>query len=397
MEDLAEPPATAPRRLRTAAIGLICALAGAASMVLAVPGIRAATEQFVGITTVTPSTDHHNVAVAVERTLGPSVVLVTARTSTVGFYGATQTDWGSGVIFSSGGYIVTNNHVIEGSQNVTVTLSSGQTVHARVVGTDPSTDLAVLQIVPPTGATLVPATFANSNDVVTGQTAIAIGNPLGPQYEGTLTVGVVGAIRPMLYGDTNATPRVTDMIQTDASINPGNSGGPLANAQGQVIGIITMKVAQTGESQVPAAGLGFAIPSDVVRDVVNQILEFGYVKRAYLGLTINANDTGALPDQSETLAVYSVDAGGPAAQAGIEPGDVLTSWNGQSIRNYYQLIEDLNGASPGQSVQIGVQRNGIDQTVTIVLGLEPAALDTQTSAPTTASSGLLIPGLLPLP
>lgn len=314
---------------------------------------------------------------AVYQRVAPSVVLVTNHTVTTDlFYGPMQTTgYGSGVIFSRDGYIVTNAHVVSGYQNLTVTLANGREYSARLIGESTATDLAVIQI--NAKEALTAATFANSDDVVPGQVAIAIGNPLGPQFAGSVTAGIVSALRPMLYPPNAGDQRVTEMIQTDAAINPGNSGGPLLNTAGQVIGINSMKITRA-EASVAASGLGFAIPSNTVQRVASEIVRYGYVREAYLGVNIAVKPERALPTQRQTVTVAAVHAGGPAAKAGVQPGDVIMAWSGRPVLNYYQLVLALNEAEPGQTVRLTVARSGGTIQVPLVLGEAP---HTQASVP----------------
>lgn len=330
-------------------------------------------------------------AAAVYRKLGPSVVLVTNQqvAQQTAFGGlSSATDWGSGVIFSSNGYIVTNDHVVANASRITVTLSDGQKYNATLVGGDPSTDLAVIRIHPKSA--LPAATFANSDDVQPGQMAVAIGNPLGPEFANSVTEGIISAVRPMLYGLNQSQPRVTSMLQTDAAINPGNSGGPLANAQGDVIGIVSMKTVSTGESGVSASGLGFAIPSDVVAQVANELIQYGYYKWPWLGIAFSSNVANGLPNQAQTLTVSAVVAGGPSAGK-LQAGDVISTWNGKPVLNYYQLVGDVSSAQPGQTVTVGVIRGGQIVNVRITLGTEPKSESLASSPSTSAIAPTPVP------
>jgi serine protease Do len=388
-----------PKAWRTVALLAGGAVVGAVVAVAAIPAYRALAQNYPTLTTqpVTTAQEAQGApAVAVYHKLSPSIVLVTNQSTTQGFAGtASQTAWGSGVIFNSAGYIVTNDHVVNGATKITVTLADGKVYRATLVGGDPSTDLAVIRIHPPTS--LPAATFANSNDVQPGEVAIAIGNPLGPQFAQSVTEGIVGAVRPMLYGFNQQTMRVTKMIQTDAPINPGNSGGALANAQGEVIGITSMKVAQSGgANNITAIGLGFAIPSNTVQKIVDELVRYGYVKRAWLGVTITENPSTALPNQAQTVMVAQVSAGGPSAGK-LQPSDVITAWDGKTILNYYDLVADINAAQPGQTAHITVRRGGHSVVVSITLGQEPRSLEQSASGTASSSTApapsSTIPGL----
>ena len=404
----ATPPAR-PRSSswRTVVFIAAGAVAGALVATAAVPAYRALAQNYPTITTqaVTPAQQAQGApAVAVYHKLSPSIVLVTNQATTQSVLGtASQIAWGSGVIFNSVGYIVTNDHVVNGATKITVTLADGKVYPATLVGGDPSTDLAVIRIHAPQA--LPVATFANSNDVVPGEVAIAIGNPLGPQFAQSVTEGIVGAIRPMLYGFNQQTMRVTKMIQTDAPINPGNSGGALANVQGDVIGITSMKVAQSGgANSIAAIGLGFAIPSNTVQRIVDELVRYGYVKRAWLGVMISDNPASALPNQKQTITVTQVTPGGPSAGK-LQPGDVITGWDGQTILNNYDLVAAINKAQPEQTAEVTVLRNGKSVTEAIKLGQEPKSIEEAASsassstapAPSTTSPGGGFPFPFPYP
>jgi len=308
-------------------------------------------------------------AVAAYRRVGPAVVLVANQLTVATTLGAQQrTGWGSGLVFDARGYIVTNDHVVAGASRLSVTLADGTVLPAQLVGGDPSTDLAVVRV--HAGRPLPVAVFGDSRTVEPGELAIAIGNPLGPQFAQSVTQGVVSAVRPMLYGLTAGTERVTEMIQTDAAINPGNSGGPLLNAAGQVIGITSVKVAQA-QPGLAASGLGFAIPSDAVRRVVDDLVRYGRVRRAWLGVALRVTPPEALPGEAQAVAVSALSPGGPAARAGLEAGDRLVRWNRTAVSNYYALVLAINAAAPGQRVQLTVERAGRTLAREVTLGAEP--------------------------
>lgn len=389
--------------LRLAAAALAGAVIGGVAVAAAVPGLRARAEGLPSITTVSqPAADGTSAAETAYHALGASVVLVeNQQAAQQTFFGGSSSavDWGSGVIIAPSGYIVTNDHVVENASQITVTLADGTSYPATMVGGDPSTDLAVIKINP--HQTLVPATFANSATVQVGQRAIAIGNPLGPAYQESVDQGIVSAIRPMLYGLNAQQQRVTTMIQTDAAVNPGNSGGPLANAQGQVIGIVSEKTVSTGEAGVQAVGLGFAIPSNTVARVANELVQYGYYKWPWLGITFPGSLSNTLPNQRQTLTILSVAAGGPSSGK-LQADDIITSWNGHPVLNYDTLVSDITAAQPGQTVAVGIVRSGQAMTVRITLGTEPrseAQGQISAAAVPGASSGtfpgVLVPGGAP--
>jgi S1-C subfamily serine protease len=309
-------------------------------------------------------------AAAVYRRVAPSVVLVGTQSAVLTPAGlAPRVGWGTGVIFDPRGYIVTNDHVVAGVQSLVVTLADGTRLEGQVVGGDAATDLAVVRVRAP--RPLPAAVFGDSRDVQPGELAIAIGNPLGPRLAQSVTQGIVSAVRPMLYGLTPDAQRVTEMIQTDTAINPGSSGGPLLNAAGEVIGITSVKVAQA-EPGLAASGLGFAIPSDTVRRVALDLVRYGRVRRAWLGVRLEVAPADALPAEPQTVTVASVVPGGPAAAAGVRAGDRLVRWNGAAVANYYALVLRINAAEPGEQVRLVVGRDGRDVPLDVRLGDEPA-------------------------
>ncbi len=301
-------------------------------------------------------------AVTAYRRVAPSVVLVGSAAAD----GRVQ--WGSGLIFDRQGDIVTNDHVIAGGGSITVVLADGQRLQATLVAGDAATDLAVVRV--QAGRPLPAARFAPDSSVEPGETVVAIGNPLGPRFALSVTQGVVSAVRPMLYGLTPADRRVTEMIQTDAAINPGNSGGPLCDAVGQVIGITSIQVPQAAPG-ISAAGLGFAIPADTVRTVVTDLIRYGYVRRAWLGVYLQVQPADVLPGQPQVVAVGQLVPGGPAARAGLLAGERLLAWDGQPLRNYYDLVLRLNAASPGQQVRLTVASPLGRRVLSLHLGAEP--------------------------
>lgn len=280
-----------------------------------------------------------------------------------------QTASGSGVIISKDGYVITNNHVVDGYQTLEVIFRDGKSVPATLVGADPFADVAVLKV---SGAVPGVAVFGNSDALNPGETVIAIGSPLG-DYKNTVTVGVVSATGRTI--STQDGYQMEDLIQTDAAINHGNSGGPLVNVAGQVIGINTLVVRATGSSPDQAEGLGFAISSNIAKAVSDQIVAKGYVSRPYLGITwaLVTPDVAQANGLAAQWGVYvrSVDNGSPAAQAGIEVGDLITQIGGTPLDENHPFINTLLQYSVGQEVPVMVVRGTQTLTVKVTLGERP--------------------------
>jgi putative serine protease PepD len=288
--------------------------------------------------------------VSVVAKVGPSVVVI-------------QTDQGlgSGTIYDGGGDIVTNYHVVAGATAFQVTLGDGRSASARLVGSFPPDDLAVVKV---SLSGLHPATFGDSDSLKVGDIVMAIGNPLGLQS--SVTEGIVSALgRQLTEPGGIALP---PSIQTSAAINPGNSGGALVDLEGAVVGVPTL-AAQDPEMGGAAPGIGFAIPSNVVKDIAGQLIRDGRVSdshRAYLGVR-----TAALNGAPGVL-VYSVVSGGPADKAGVRPGDVITAVGGKPTPDPQTLAEVLAGLNPGQTVAVDlIKANGSRSTVQVTLGELP--------------------------
>jgi putative serine protease PepD len=289
--------------------------------------------------------------IQVVKTVGPSVVQIT-----------TPSGLGSGVVFDGKGDIVTNAHVVGSATTFRVTSSSGKQYDAALVGSFPPDDLAVVHVT----AGLPPASFADSSKVQIGDIVLAMGSPLGLQ--GTVTEGIVSAVGRQVQESAQVT--LPDTIQTSAAINPGNSGGALVNLQGQVIGIPTLAASspaqEGGGGQAP--GIGFAISSNLVKDIAGQIVQYGHVvnsHRAYLGVAVASTLSG-------NVAVIQVVGGGPAARAGIQPGDLIVSVNGKQIPDTATLASVLAQLAPGQTVPVQVVKpDGSKQTVMVTLGQIP--------------------------
>lgn len=276
---------------------------------------------------------------------------------------------GSGVVISDKGYIATNNHVISGAQQIQVTLASGAVYSAKVVGTDTTTDLAVIKLDNPPSDLKV-AEFADSDDLAVGESVMAIGNPLG--YDDTATTGIVSALnRPVTVTDDDNNAIVTNAVQIDAAINPGNSGGPTFNAAGQVIGI-NSSIASTASSSGTAGsiGIGFAIPSNLVKRVANEIIDNGSVKHVVLGITIKSSSVEADGVTRGCAQVQAVTDGGPASKAGVKAGDSIVAFNGKAVNNNYSLLGYVRASAMGDKVKLTVVRGGNTMDLEVTLDQE---------------------------
>ncbi|MCP5430230.1 MAG: trypsin-like peptidase domain-containing protein [Chromatiaceae bacterium] len=269
---------------------------------------------------------------------------------------------GSGVIVDSNGYILTNNHVIEASSEIQVVLGDGRSLPARIVGSDPETDIAVLQAA---GSGLAVASLATSDDMQVGDVVMAIGNPFGVGQ--AVTMGIVSATGRNQLGITE----FENFIQTDAAINPGNSGGALINALGQVVGINTAIFSQSGGSH----GIGFAIPIVLATDVMAQIIEHGRVIRGWLGIT-GQDLTPALAESlsmeyREGILVSGVLQDGPADKAGLKPGDIIVSLDRHRIHGSQQMLKTIAGKAPGSPMSVSVYRDNAEVEQVAIVGERP--------------------------
>jgi serine protease Do len=302
--------------------------------------------------------------------VGPSVVQVNVRAVRETPLGTQRGEGlGSGVIYRSDGYIVTNNHVIEGATGVNVAFADGTIEDASIVGTDPNTEIAVIKV---NRNGLPAATFEDGDAPVVGQLAVAIGSPSG--FESTVTSGVVSGVGrefppELTLGGTAARSALTDLIQTDAAISPGNSGGALADRDGEIIGI---NVAYLPPAETGAVNLGFAVPSDTAVSVADQLIEKGKVTTPYLGVLttdLSPEDAGRfdLPVGSGAL-VEQVVRGTPAREAGVRKGDIITALGDARIASYGDLLGALRDHEPGDRVTLTIFRNGEDKKLEVTLG-----------------------------
>src|SRR5216110_1910748 len=293
---------------------------------------------------------------------------------------------GSGFIVSPDGYILTNNHVVAGADKVTVKLYDKREFTAKVVGTDPNTDVAVIRI---DARNLPTVGFGNSDSTRVGEWALAVGNPLGEAFAFTVTAGIISAKGRLLQGLPHPNYGIQDFIQTDAAINPGNSGGPLVNIQGQVIGINSAIASETGFY----SGYGFAIPINLARTVMDQLVKTGHVERAVMGIQIrdatqeDADAVGLKQIAGVVVNSYTSDDS-PAKVAGIQPGDVIVALDGQPVENVPQLQQKVAFKKPGDAVDVTVLRQGGEKkTMTVRLARAPGEADSEVAAVSSKSRG----------
>jgi len=305
--------------------------------------------------------------------VGPSVVQVNVEVSQNTPLGTQRGEGlGSGVIYRKDGYIITNAHVVKGASDVTVSFADGTTEPANVVGSDPSSEIAVLKV---DRNDLPAATFKADEPPVVGQLAVAIGSPAG--FEATVTSGIVSAVGrdfppELTRGDNQAAAALSDLLQTDAAISPGNSGGALVDRDGNIVGV---NVAYLPPAETGAVNIGFAIPSDTAVSVADQLIETGEVTLPYLGV-----GTVPLPPEvaqrfnlevDSGALVQSVDPGSGAAQAGVRKNDVITALEGEQVSSYGDLFGALRDHAPGDTVGLTVVREGKERTLDVTLGERP--------------------------
>lgn len=299
---------------------------------------------------------------------------------------ANGTAKGSGAIIDTEGHIITNNHVISGAQQIQVTLANGNIYSAQLVGTDTTTDLAVIKLDnPPSGLKAVE--FADSDKLAVGENVMAIGNPLG--YDDTATTGIVSALnRPVTVTDDNNNEIVTNAVQIDAAINPGNSGGPTFNAAGQVIGI-NSSIASTATSSDSAGsiGIGFAIPSNLVKRVADEIIKDGSVKHVALGVVIKSDTVeadgvtrGGATITKSSATGSAVVSGGPADKAGLKEGDTIVAFNGNAVNNNYSLLGFVRAAALGDKATLTIVRDGKTMDVDVTLDQEESSVNGSSSS-----------------
>jgi putative serine protease PepD len=263
---------------------------------------------------------------------------------------------GSGFVIDTDGHVATNQHVVDGATSITVTFADGKTASAKVVGTDPSTDVAVIKVDAPKSE-LHPLTFDDSNGVEVGDGVVAIGSPFG--LEETVTTGIVSALNRTIQAPNNFT--ISGAIQTDAAINHGNSGGPLLDSSGHVIGINSQIESDSGGND----GVGFSIPSSMVQRVAQELISGGKVAHAYLGVQLTDAGSGGGVTVAQTVA------SGPGADAGLHTGDVVTAIDGKTVASSDALVSAVDSHKPGDQITLTVKRGGNASQITVKLGTRP--------------------------
>ncbi|MGH2996528.1 MAG: S1C family serine protease [Gaiellaceae bacterium] len=266
---------------------------------------------------------------------------------------------GSGFVIDDDGHIVTNHHVVDGADTVGVTFANGDEGTARVVGSDPSSDIALLELEDAVGD-LTPLEFGSTTSLEVGDPVVAIGSPFG--LEGTLTAGIVSALDRDIRAPNGFT--IDGAVQTDAAINSGNSGGPLLDGNGRVIGVASQIQSESGGN----VGIGYAVPVETVRSVVDQLLADGEVEHAYLGVRLEASDTGG-------AVLADVVADGPADRAGLEDGDVVTAIDGEEIESADELRNVVAAKQPGDTVKLELRRGDNPRTIDVELGTRPDSVE----------------------
>ena len=318
-------------------------------------------------TPLSNSSARNTPVVQVAKNVGPAVVGITNKAVARDFFNrqVEMEGVGSGVIFRSDGYIVTNNHVIENAREIIVSLADGSTINGTLVGTDEMTDIAVVKV---DAKNLPTAKFGNSDEIMVGEPVVAIGNPMGLEFQGSVTVGVISALNRTLA----LNEKRVSLLQTDAAISPGNSGGALVNYDSEVIGINSAKLALT-----EVEGIAFAIPINTVQSIVNEIMEKGYVARPYLGVTIFDKPTAARYGYQLNIEkgvfIFQVALDSPAGTAGLQRGDVILKIDGKDVNSVAEVRSEIADRKVGDKLQLTYDRDGAEQTVEIILREMPQA------------------------
>ncbi|MDA8234360.1 MAG: trypsin-like peptidase domain-containing protein [Clostridia bacterium] len=363
------------------AISLISAIIGGLIIAFFVPGLldRETMPREQKLVKIAPSATPQAKTPVIEiaEKLGPAIVGISNRSSVNPHPQITpgeeddrfEQGSGSGIIIDPKGYIITNNHVVQGAEEIMVSLANGREVPGKIVGRDPRTDLAVVKIDPTKAGEITIAPLGDSNQVVVGELAVAIGNPLGKEFARTVTAGIISALnRTISVGEQKFT-----LIQTDAAINPGNSGGALVNGKGEVIGINSVKILNER-----VEGLNFAIPINIAKPIIKDLIEKGKVVRPWLGIyyrggQVNSKMAGEnkLP-VDYGIVVDKVVTDGPAAMAGMKNGDIIFALEMKPIKEFSDLQQGLEKYKIGEKVRLKVVRDKKITEISVVLGEMPA-------------------------
>jgi putative serine protease PepD len=307
-------------------------------------------------------------------------ITTTSNQTTKGFFGFGQQQptqgEGAGVVYDKKGNILTDEHVVSGANQITVTFADGRKASASLVGSDTGADVAVIHVSGVPASELHPLTFGDSSKVQVGDAVVAIGSPFSlPQ---TLTAGIVSATGRTISAPNSFT--IPNAIQTDTAINPGNSGGPLINASGQVIGLADQIETnnQNAQGEGSNSGVGFATPSNTDVRLANEIIKTGRAHNAYVGVSLNPNSSGGAQISRSGQGVV---ANGPAARAGLQPGDLITAVNGHAVNNTNQFVATIANYAPGNTVTLTVKRGGQTKSIKLTLGSQPS------NAPSSSQQG----------
>jgi putative serine protease PepD len=349
-----------PHRFLTLRISAFTALLAVAALAFGIVALRdngsasSSSAPTSALNTATPS------ARTVSSSSTPTQIYDSTHTGVVKI--TTESGLGTGIVLDKNGDILTNDHVVEGANRFNVSFDSSNATHsAKLVGTDPSDDLAVIKV-DPSGLNLHPLTLGDSSTVQVGDTVYALGNPFG--YTNSFSEGIVSGLDRSMTAPNGFT--IGHSIQTDAAINPGNSGGPLLDANGDVVGINAQIASNssnsTGEGQ--NNGVGFAIPINTAKSVISQLEKSGHVSHGYLGVaTSDGNQAGA--------TVASVQPGSPAESAGIQQGDVIKTIAGKAVNSSEDVVSAISGRKAGDKVTLGIEQNGSSRSVQVTLGEQP--------------------------
>jgi putative serine protease PepD len=321
------------------------------------PGVAAPAQVTVAGADPAASADGLSVAEIYARASKSVVEITTAATQETPFGGRREgRSQGSGFVYDGEGHVITNQHVVDSATSARVTFADGKTYDATVVGTDPSTDLAVLKVDAP-ASVLEPLALADSDELQVGEGVVAIGSPFG--LEGTVTAGIVSALHRQITAPNDFA--IDDAIQTDAAINHGNSGGPLLDLSGNVVGVNSQIESQSGGND----GVGFAVPANTVQRIADALIADGEVEHAYLGVATEDTD-------ADGARIAEVRPGTPAQEGGLRAGDIVTELDGEVIGSSDELRRAIDAHQPGDRVELTVRRNGGTETLTVTLGSRPS-------------------------